>query len=310
MTSVSKYLSQVLVLIIFTITSCHESASSQGGSKTVYESDQFRNYWYAGKAEVNSYTLSQARYGDLHDGNAVLIFVSEDLSRDKQVKLDNPDVSYKEKINVLKLNFMKKFVTGIYPYSMMLSTFTPINRNQFPNSIKASMSSQEWCGHVYTQMNLRKNSYDVMGYSYFEKEGDERFSLERNTLEDEIWNIIRIEPDALPLGEFKIIPGLFFTRLSHRDLKVESAVANKEESENDLTYTINVGNGERILSIRYEKSFPHKILGWTEEYKDLDGKVRTTEAKLSKTLVTQYWKENKNQFRILRDSLNLPPDHE
>lgn len=310
MTSVNKYLSQVLVLIVLTITSCHESASSQGGNKKAYESEQFRKYWYAGEAEINSYTLRQARYGELHDGHAVLIFVSEDLSRDKQVKLDNPDVSYKEKVNVLKLNFMKKFVTGIYPYSMMLSAFTPINRTQFPNTVKASMSSQEWCGHVYAQMNLRRNTYDVMGYSYFEKEGDERLSLERNVLEDEIWNIIRIEPDALPIGKFKIIPGLFFTRLSHRELKVQNAVGSKEESANSVTYSINIENGERTLSISYQKNFPYKILGWTENYKDLNGQLRTTEAKLNKTLVTQYWKENKNQYRILRDSLGLPVDHE
>ena len=310
MISATKYLLQVLILIVFTITSCHERASSQSETQHSYESDPFRNYWYAGKAEVNSYTLSQARYGELHDGNAVLIFVSEDLSRDKQVKLDNPDVSYKEKVNVLKLNFVKKFVTGIYPYSMMLSTFTPINRSQFPNTVKASMSSQEWCGHVYTQLNLRRNTFDVIGYSYFEKEGDERFALERNVLEDEIWNIIRIEPTALPIGKFKIIPGLFFTRLSHRELKVQNAASTKEESGDVVTYSIDIENGERILSILYQKNFPHKILGWTEKYKDLDGQVRITEAKLNKTLVTQYWKENKNEYRILRDSLGLPANHE
>ncbi|MDP7238046.1 MAG: hypothetical protein QGI34_15090, partial [Candidatus Latescibacteria bacterium] len=40
----------------------------------------FGDYWYQGKAEITSYTLKQARYGEIHDGHVVLIFVTEDFS--------------------------------------------------------------------------------------------------------------------------------------------------------------------------------------------------------------------------------------
>src|SRR5690606_24963330 len=130
-------------------------------------------------------------------GKAVLIFVTEDLSKKLQVKLDNP--SGQNKINVLKLNFTKKFVTGIYPYSLMLSVFTPTNRKKEPASLKATMSSQEWCGQVYTQVNLRGNRYVVKSHSYFEQEADDQFSVRQALLEDELWNFIRLDHEHLPV---------------------------------------------------------------------------------------------------------------
>ncbi len=40
--------------------------------------------------------------------------------------MDNPSKSWEDRVPVLKLNFSKKFNTGIYPYSMMSSVFMPI----------------------------------------------------------------------------------------------------------------------------------------------------------------------------------------
>ena len=69
------------------------------GKKTVTNTNQklkptkkhpkFSEYWYAGKAEITSYKLTQNRYGELHQGTAVNIFVTEDFLPEKQVKADN-----------------------------------------------------------------------------------------------------------------------------------------------------------------------------------------------------------------------------
>ena len=55
---------------------------------------QFKDYWYAGKAEITSYKLEQARYSELRDGKAVLVYVTEPFLPKAQVKSDqkNPDV--------------------------------------------------------------------------------------------------------------------------------------------------------------------------------------------------------------------------
>ena len=269
----------------------------------VYQSKEFHNYWHAGKAEVNSYNLIQSRYGEERPGKAVLIFVTEDLSKKTHVKLEDP--SRGRKINVLKLNFTKNFITGIYPYSLMLSVFTPTNREKEPASLKAMMSSQEWCGQMYTQLNLRGNRYAVKSHSYFEHEADQQFSLRQELLEDEIWNHVRLDHVHLPVGEIKVIPGLFYTRLQHVPLKALNAIAERIQSDTVNTYKISYPEQERTMTIRYEKEFPHKILGWDETWKE-DGKTMRTSAQLDKTLYTDYWTKNSNDFLYLRDSLNLP----
>lgn len=293
-----KYILLVSFIPILYAGSCQERSAN------AYERAEFKKYWYAGKAEINSYSLDQSRYGEQRIGKAVLIFVTEDFSKSKQVKLDNPSVDKNDKVSVLKLNFMKNFTTGIYPYSMMLSVFTPVSRNEFPHTLKTTMSSQEWCGHVFTQMNLKENEFKVKSYSYFEQDGDANISLKKTLAEDELWNIIRLDYRKLPVGNIDIIPGLFFSRLNHVELMIQPAIGSVLENDNLITYTLVLKSQERKLTIQFEKKFPHRILGWEEEYKARDT-VQRTKAILNKTLITDYWTKNKNQFKYLRDSLNL-----
>lgn len=264
---------------------------------------EWTDYWHAGKAEISSYDLVQSRYGEPRNGKAVLIFVTEDLSNSKQVKLDDP--SRGNNINVLKLNFTKNFVTGIYPYSLMLSVFTPTDPRNHPSTIKATMSSQEWCGQVYTQLNLKGQRYAVRSHSYFEKEGDEHYSLKRTLLEDEIWNRIRIDHNSLPEGEIKLVPALFHSRLTHIPVAVHTAIASKRNEGRAIVYELVYPENSRKVAIRFEQLFPHRILGWTESWVE-KGKTVETAATLDKTIFTDYWTKNKNEFLYLRDSLNLP----
>ncbi len=291
-------LAVVPLLVILLVGGCGQKP----GRNTVPQTAQFHDYWHAGKAEINSYNLRQSRYGETREGKAVLIFVTEDLSRKLQVKLDDPTQG--DKVNVLKLNFTRKFVTGIYPYSVMLSVFTPTDRNRHPETVKAAMSAQEWCGQVYTQMNLRGNRYAIRSHSYFEEEADERFSLRHALLEDELWNLIRLDHQNLPEGEVRVIPGLVHTRLQHSDLKTGKAIGERVETDSAFTYHLRFAD-QRSLFIRYEKTFPYTILGWRETWQEKGATMETT-ATLDKTLFTDYWTKNRNEHRYFRDSLNLP----
>jgi hypothetical protein len=294
------------LIIGFLLCQCDQASSQAGLRAGLYEKNEFKDYWYAGRAEVSSYILEQSRYGENRPGKAILIFVAEDFSRKKQVKLDEPGKAKEDKKSVLKMNFTKNFVTGIYPYSMMLSAFTPISRNQFPNSLKVTMSSQEWCGHVFSQMNLAKERYSVESYSYFEQEGDSKFLLDKTLLEDELWNVIRLDPENLPEGKFKVIPGLFYTRLKHATLKPFEVTGSASDEGDEINYTIIYP--DRKLSIRYEKKFPHRITGWEEEFEEW-GKKAFTKATLDKTLYIDYWKKNGSENQFLRDSLGLSPNN-
>lgn len=291
----------ILVLACF-LPGCKKS-NKPLAEPHAFQTAEFKSYWHSGKAEINTYNLTQSRYGENRKGKAVLIFVTEDLSKKKLVKGDN--LSYRHKINVMKVNFMKNFVTGIYPYSMMLSVFTPVNTQAEPATLKVTMSSQEWCGQVYTQMNLRGNRYAIKSHSYFEQEADEAFSVRQELLEDEIWNRIRLDHENLPIGKVDVIPGLFFTRLHHVGLKVTSAVAEKTQTDSSFVFTLRYPDQERDITIHYKKNFPFRILSWEETWKQ-DGKTMQTSAVFEKTLYTDYWTKNKNEFQYLRDSLNLP----
>jgi len=300
----------IAAIIALCSFSCTEKKSEEVSNKTPSvkvnnaNNNQFNEYWYAGKAEISSYKLDQARYGEMRKGDAVLIFVTEPFSKKKQVKLDYPSKAGDDKQTVMKLNFTKKFNTGIYPYSMMLSTFTPVDRYNYPNTVKTTMSSQEWCGQVYTQLNLDKNNYDIQSFSYFESEGDQEYSIDKVLLEDEIWNIIRLDYKSLPEGDITLLPGVFATRLKHDELKPTKAKAELQEGSENFGYNLEYENG-RTLKIDFQKVFPHKILGWEETYAGFEGEKLTTTGRLKETLFIDYWSKNGNKHEYLRDSLKL-----
>ena len=58
-------------------------SGKQSSTEEVYESNEFKDYWYEGKAEITTYKLDQARYGEIHNGRSVLIYVTEHFSKKK-----------------------------------------------------------------------------------------------------------------------------------------------------------------------------------------------------------------------------------
>ena len=273
----------------------------------------FAGYWFAGKAELNSYTLQQAQYGVLNAGEAVLIFVTEDFRTDKQVKSETPD-SRDKSIPVMKTNLSKKFATGIYDYSLFTSVFTPINLGSsqpttFPNTLKVSTTAQEWCGHSYLQLNYATDAYHIDSKSYFEKEVAEDYEVEKTMLEDELWNRIRLAPDKLPVGETRLIPGTMTARLRHKRLEPLTVNAKLTDYEGVLfpgkllkSYTVQYPTDDRTLMIVFESAFPHKIVGWEETYKSKDN-LLTSRAVLKKTIQSDYWNHNAPADSTLRREL-------
>ncbi|WP_394349745.1 septum formation inhibitor Maf [Pseudotamlana haliotis] len=261
-------------------------------------SSAFKTYWYAGEAEISSYKLEQARYGELREGTAVLIYVTEDFLPQKQVKADRQNP---ENIPVLKLNATKNFNTGIYPYSIMQSVFYPVSNQQ--HALKVSNSVQEWCGQVYTQLNNREQ-FEITSHSYFEGEADEKFNLNKTILENELWTQLRIDPKSLPTGEQQIIPSFEFTRLKHIDIKAYHAFAELKTGQ----YIIKYPELNRNLKITFNPEFPYDILSWEETFQSGFGentKEITTKASKLKTIKSAYWKKNANKHEILRDTLFL-----
>ena len=259
---------------------------------------EFKEYWYAGVAELNSYTLEQARYGELREGEAVLIFVTEPFNTEMQVKADRKN---KGSTSVMKLNRVRKFLTGVYPYSIMTSIFYPVSGAS--HALKITTSVQEWCGHVFAQINNRE-TFEIQSNSYFEAEADQAFSIEKNVLEDELWTLVRTHPGALPEGSLSIVPSLEYLRLKHREIKAYNAEVTVTREAGSRHLTLRYPELDRTLSIQFQDGFPYRIEGWSESYPSGGGTMTST-ARLNKTILSPYWQKNGNSDLSLRDTLGL-----
>lgn len=286
------------ILVLFSCTDTRKSLNPQPPIKSTN-----LEFWNDGKAEVSSYKLSQARYGEIHEGNAVLVYVTEPFSTKSWTKADNFSPDNKE---VLKLNFTKKFNTGVYPYSMMTSSFFPLKAGK--SSLKIACSSQEWCGHTYMEMK-NKSDYNLQIHSYFQTEAQEPFTIQKNYLEDDFWTILRLNPEELPLGETKVIPSFFYLRLMHKDAKAYTCSITKvKKSDSEMTYSLFYPELKRTVLIHYESTFPHRIVSWEETYTSGWGakaKTLSTTATLIKTIRTDYWNKHSNKDSGLRKDLGL-----
>lgn len=292
----------LLAAVLFTNCKFSDSdTEAQPLFTTSTGNSNFSGYWYKGEAELNTYDIQQNRYGEMRDGEAVMVFVTEDFSASKQVKLDNPESVGKDKVPILKLNHIRRFITGIYDYSMMQSVFTPVDLKGHDKTLKTTTTSQDWCGHTFTQVNLEGGKYKVSGFSYFETEGDEISKMDAALLEDELWARLRISPKSIPTGTLEVIPSTFFSRLLHTQIEPKQARIRFEDEGNISHLILEYLHVERSLRIGFEPIFPHKILEWEEK---TGGQIMSS-GKLKETMKSPYWRQHDNVHEPLRDSLRL-----
>lgn len=70
-----KNVKPLLLLILIAASACGPTR------REGVDFDQFGEYWFQGKAEISSYDLTQYRYGEAREGEAVMIFVTEDFRK-------------------------------------------------------------------------------------------------------------------------------------------------------------------------------------------------------------------------------------
>lgn len=264
---------------------------------------KFSKYWYQGKAEINVFDLQQSRYGEVRSGKAVMIFVTEDFSKSKQVKLDNPQDRPSDAQKVIKLNMTREFVTGVYPYHTMLSVFTPVYDEVKAPKLTASVT--EWCGQSFTQLNFKNGNYQAKLFSYFESEGDGEAKINA-IAEEEIFNLIRLNPELVPMGNQKVIPSLIFQRFAHIPLKAEQATLSKKSiGSNQAEIEVVYDEIGRKLSVRYQEFFPFEILSFRETWTKTNGEQEITTATRTSMQMMDYWNKNESIFEPLRKDLGF-----
>ncbi len=305
MNQMNNYTALLVIVLSFLSIAWHPASSvSSSGSKSI--SAEFKNYWYDGKAELNRYEIKQARYGEIYEGEAVLIFVTEPFLTESQVKKDIAG-SKEKSTSVLKLNFARNFYTGIYPYTLMTSVFDPVS-SEWAHPLKLTNIVTEWCGNSFQQLNNRKDHFEIQSYSYFQAEGDTKSTVEKTFLEDGLWTKIRISPDQLPEGKIKVIPGAQFSRFVHIELKPQNANALLYDNKDGTsTYELQYEDIMRTLKVYYNNNFPHDITGWKEIVKSGfgKGKLLTTEAVRKNLTKSAYWSKNSPADSVARKDFGL-----
>ena len=267
------------------------------------EETQFASYWYQGTAEINVFDLQQSRYGERLQGKAVMIFVTEDFSKSKQVKLDAPEDRPSDAQKVLKLNMTRDFVTGVYPYHTMLSIFTPVYEESPAPKLTASVT--EWCGQSFTKLNYKSGKYTAKQFSYFESEGDLESKMDGQA-EEELFTLLRLNPNLVPLGNVTLIPSLIFQRFAHIPLKPEQAtISRKMIGSDQAEFIVVYGEIGRKIAVRYQQLFPYEITGFTETWTKANGQQEVTTATRTHLRQMPYWKQNEQVYESLRKELGL-----
>jgi len=251
---------KILLPLLFVGISCLASCQESSVLPEKAQWEDVKKTW-SGAAEISSYDLIQVRYGVERKGSAILVYVREPFLRDRQVK----DESGKGSFEVLKLNTVKEFKTGAYPYHCMTSIFHPLE-SKAEKALKVTTSVQEWCGHIYMHTSRKDGSVQTKLNSYFENEEGETFKTKDSVLlEDEVWTMLRLHPDQLPIGNVEMLVGDLTSRFRHEKQKVSLAKTEwKKGSDKTSVYHIQYQDTGNSLAIEISSKLPYEIQGWKE----------------------------------------------
>lgn len=272
--------------------------------------DPFAEHWFDGKAELAGYELVQPRYGEARKGRAILVFVTEPYSKSMQVKVDRYNPRDPDHVQVLKLNFVKKFQTGIYDYSLMTSAFAVPSEGFRP--LKVSFSSQEWCGHTYEELTFDQGGGRLDVRSYFEGETSTA-KLSGTVVPEEL---LFIQLRQLANGklegserEVELLASAATRRLRHQRPTAESSRIRWSEAKSTRvpagTMQVRTASYMRAGSVScevdVETAYPHRIAGW----RCSDGEV----ARLRGSSRLPYWQlHGEGQEKLLSRLGLTPPD--
>jgi hypothetical protein len=279
-------------------------------------SSAFWEAWGDGRAELSSYRVTEPRYGENRTAELVLIYVTEPMHRQTWIKDDNAQGT--DRVNVLKLNYSLKFLTGIYPYSVMGSVFAPVDdwgRARF-SPVKLGLSVQEWCG-MYTHLVWPgTDRFRETRLSYFADEGEQTGEVDLGggaLYEDALLIQLReLEGPFAGGGEWEglVVPTMLSRRYVHTPLQpfrariTRSTVteAGQPLTRFDLTYE---GNTDRsgtayVRSFYVEQAAPRRIVRWTTTWGE--------EATLVQTERLPYWQLNGEGDERYRAPLGLDTD--
>lgn len=271
------------------------------------DADAFWRHWSDGQAELNGYRLVQPRYGELREGQAVLVFVTEPFSRSRLVKVDRWDPKDPDQFTALKLNHLRIFQTGIYDYRVMTSVFADPAAGFEP--VEVTFTSQEWCGHVFERLTRPGGGAEVVVDSYFEGESGKASVAGPVVIEDAIFiqarGLMSGGPGSFPAGPAATLASALVRRLKHLPAnKAATTFTWSGPSEVKVpagAFTARTLSWPRPdgvgCALDVEVAAPHRILGWRCD----DGE----RAELTGSFRSPYWQQQGEGDEKLLTKLGL-----
>jgi hypothetical protein len=256
--------------------------------------------WNDGNGELAGYKAVVPRYGALRVAELVLVTVTEPMNRRTWIKDDAARGA--DRVSVLKVNASLKFQTGIYPYSVLTSTFAPVDDwgvERF-SPVKVTLTAQEWCGHVFHGIWPGRDRFLSQEISYFASEGEESRSIATppGTLYEDALLIQLRELDGPFAGgkswSGSIVPALWRVRKAHEPIRVVPATITRKEGET-IEFALSCASYTRTFEV--ERGGAHHILGWTAS----DGE----DVKLLKAARLPYWKLHDPGDESYREKIGL-----
>lgn len=314
-------LRNVLVMLVVLAASQHLARAAAPANTAGATTDpEFGSWWHDGRAELDGYRYTVQRYGHERAGRAVAIYVTEPFSRARHVKLDDPARSPDDAVEVLKLNLMRDFQTGIYDYHTMLSVFTA---GADFSPLKVAFTSTEWCGMVSEELHTRDRQLLHRVSSYFEGESTQQpLSLPAGGVqEDALFICLRgLRGAWLAPGESRRLPFLassFHRRLAHQPavwqtatitrLMAPATIAVPAGSFQCMVYEVHPADG-RIGRFEVEQSYPHRIVRWQWQAATGASALGGTDAaELTGSMRLDYWRTHGPGDERWLDSLGVTP---
>jgi hypothetical protein len=223
--------------------------------------------WDDGQAEVNAYDAVEIRYGQPRPYTDYQVTVKEPFSRRLLVKAD-PGHDPADVFQVLKLNRVLRYQTGIYSYNQMLSVFFDPADMQ---PAKWTLAHSEWCGNTFKQFTRRDGAARLETRTYWDGDADQNYELEfgaGTVFYDQLPTWLRSQPLLPSTRRVRIYPSEIFSK-GPRPRPVEASITAAVTEE----ITLADGSRRRAAPIRVELAdgahrfwidpeFPHLLLGW------------------------------------------------
>ncbi|TVR50823.1 MAG: hypothetical protein EA421_16605 [Gemmatimonadales bacterium] len=271
-------------------------------------SSAFWDHWGDGRAELSGYRVTIPRYGAPREGEMALIYVTEPHDRRSWIKDD--DATSPHRVEVLKLIRSFQFLTGIYPYSVFSSVFSPVDRwgGEPFHPVRIHLDVQEWCGSVSHRVWPAQDRLRSLRLSYFASEGEtlREVALPEGTLFEEALLIQLRELDG-PFhegGDWEgwLVRELWSLRTGHGPVEpVRARISRSSATRGAVPVTrfqIEAEGYQRTIDV--EEAAPRRILGW-----------ETSTGEVAELLTTErlaYWSLNRLGDEGVREELGLSPE--